>query len=74
MTEFEALVIAHIPNQMSNLQSHDIIKGNASSEFLKTYSTMMDKTDRSNRFITKIDARTPMTYFKPDKGKNDLFR
>ena len=35
---------------------------------------MMDETNRSNRFITKIDARTPMTYFKPDKGKNDLFR
>ena len=73
VTEFEALVIAHIPNKMSSLQSHEIIKGNASSEFLNTYSTMFDETRRANRFITKVDARTPMTDFNPDKGNNYLF-
>ena len=55
---------------MSNLQSHKIIKGTAKSEFLKTYSTMFDETTRANRFMTKVDARTPMTDFVPGKGKN----
>ena len=73
VTEFEAIVMAHIPNKLSNVRSHEIAKENISYEFLQTYSTMNDKTIRTNTFITKVDARTPMTHFTPGKGKNDLF-
>ena len=69
VTQFEALVTAYIPNKKMHLQSQEIIKRNASSEFLKTYSTMNDEITRANHFITKVDARTPMTNFTIS-GKN----
>ena len=71
VTQFEAFVIAYFPNKLSNVRSQQIAKENVSYENFKTHSPMNDDTRRSNRFSTKVDARTPMKNFTWDSGRND---